>query len=314
LREKLLALAALQKVDVEVAALKKTADAYPKDIERTREAARCGEERSRRERTKLDELERQRTEPRADHHRRQGQGQEVGGRLTEQRSTREYSALAREIDIAKKGQATMAEEVGRARPSSSPSSARSCDQEGRDFAAKSKAPRRADRRRSRRSSPRRGCGEWPWRRHGQAADAEGSASTAGLLRRYDTVRKKRMPAMASVIGARHSAGLSHEHARRRSTTARRLPWRSTSARTVPASLYAAEESAAKRPRRSERMTSDGRSPKLLSGKDLPARSCASSRERSPSSLTLGAFPQLDRAGCRGSSSRPRRWSTEPVRT
>ena len=76
-------------------------------------------------------------------------------RLAEQRSTREYAALAREIDIAKKANLTMAEELvelgktlaPRARPSrarswsSPPSRASIGGQDGRDPPEAGRAPR-----------------------------------------------------------------------------------------------------------------------------------------------------------------------------
>jgi predicted nucleic acid-binding Zn-ribbon protein len=111
LREKLLALAALQKVDVEVAALKKNAETYPREIgelEKQLAVARAAVDA---EKTKLTELDRQRQTLEQTVTDDKDTIRKWEGRLTEQRSTREYSALAREIDIKKKGLQTMSEEI-----------------------------------------------------------------------------------------------------------------------------------------------------------------------------------------------------------
>lgn len=193
MREKLQALAALQKVDVEVAALKKSADAYPKEIGELEKQLAAGKAAVDAERTKLDELEKQKLHLEQTISEDKDKVRKWEARLTEQRSTREYSALAREIDIAKKGQQTMAEEVvelGR-QATIQREAVRSKNE---DFAEKSK-----------------GLTEKIAALKAQLAaaeaavraldgDREGAAKTvdAALLKRYDVIRKKRMPALAPV--------------------------------------------------------------------------------------------------------------------
>jgi len=194
LREKLLALAALQKVDLDAAVLKKNADGYPREIaelEKQLSAQRAAVDA---ERARLEELDRQRGTLDQTIVDDKDKVRKWEARLTEQRSTREYSALAREIDIAKKGQQTMGEEVvelGR----QSTLQREAVRQKEAEFKAKTKdllarmevlkaklaeveiqAKAVADRR---------------------AEVAKGI--DRDLLRRYDTIRKKRMPAMVAVV-------------------------------------------------------------------------------------------------------------------
>lgn len=111
MRDKLLALAELQKVDLDIAALRKSAEVYPREtaeLEKQLNAAKAAVDA---ERTKLEQLESQRRTLEQTVADDKDKVRKWEARLTEQRSTREYSALAREIDIAKKGQLTMTEEV-----------------------------------------------------------------------------------------------------------------------------------------------------------------------------------------------------------
>ena len=111
MREKLLALAALQKVDLDIQALKKNAEVYPREMSELEKQLNAAKASVDAERTKLEQLESQRRTLEQTITDDKDKVRKWEGRLTEQRSTREYSALAREIDIAKKGQVTMAEEV-----------------------------------------------------------------------------------------------------------------------------------------------------------------------------------------------------------
>lgn len=111
MRDKLLALAALQKVDLDIAALKKNAEVYPREMSELEKQLNAAKASVDAERTKLDQLESQRRTLEQNITDDKDKVRKWEARLTEQRSTREYSALAREIDIAKKGQLTMAEEV-----------------------------------------------------------------------------------------------------------------------------------------------------------------------------------------------------------
>ena len=111
MQERLKALADLQKVDLEIVALRKSAEVYPRQMgELERELALAtGEVEA--ERTKLLDVERQRRTLEQNIAEEKEKVKKWEARLSEQRSTREYAALAREIDIAKKANTTMAEEL-----------------------------------------------------------------------------------------------------------------------------------------------------------------------------------------------------------
>ena len=111
MQERLKALAELQKIDLEVAALRKSSEVYPKamgELERELSAAKSEVEA---ERAKLLDVERQRRTLEQNISEEKDKARKWEARLAEQRSTREYAALAREIDIAKKANLTMAEEL-----------------------------------------------------------------------------------------------------------------------------------------------------------------------------------------------------------
>ncbi len=109
MRDKLLALAALQKVDIDIAALKKNAEAYPREMAELEKQLAAAKAAVDAERAKLEQLESQRRSLEQTLVEEKDKVRKWETRLSEQRSTREYSALAREIDIAKKGQLTMTE-------------------------------------------------------------------------------------------------------------------------------------------------------------------------------------------------------------
>jgi predicted nucleic acid-binding Zn-ribbon protein len=105
------ALADLQKVDLEVVALRKSAEVYPRqmgELERELSVAKSEVEA---ERNKFLDVERQRRTLEQNIVEEKEKVRKWEARLSEQRSTREYAALAREIDIAKKANTTMAEEL-----------------------------------------------------------------------------------------------------------------------------------------------------------------------------------------------------------
>lgn len=194
MREKLLALAALQKVDTEVAALKKNADGYPKDIGELEKQLATAKAAVDAERTKFDELEKQKLTLEQTIVEDRDKVKKWEARLTEQRSTREYSALAREIDIAKKGQQTMAEEVielGR-QATIQREVVRSKDAE---FKEKSKGlVEKIDALKEKLAAAEAAVKALDVGRENAA-----KAVDATLLKRYDVVRKKRMPAMSPLV-------------------------------------------------------------------------------------------------------------------
>jgi uncharacterized protein len=111
LQERLKALAELQKVDLEVVALRKSAEVYPKQMGELERELSLAKSEVEAERTKLLDVERQRRTLEQNISEEKEKVRKWEARLAEQRSTREYAALAREIDIAKKANTTMAEEL-----------------------------------------------------------------------------------------------------------------------------------------------------------------------------------------------------------
>jgi predicted nucleic acid-binding Zn-ribbon protein len=197
LKDKLLALAELQKVDLEIALLRKSAEAWPRemqDLEREVGAVRAAVEA---ERARAADLERQRKELEQNITAERDKVKKWEHRLAEQRSTREYAALAREIDIARKANVTMQEEI--AALTRSLNEAREVvkgkEQELQQHHARIGGQLQELRQRMNTSEAQ--VAELNKRRSSQAHKVD-----ATLLRRYDAVRKKRMPAMVAVVGGR----------------------------------------------------------------------------------------------------------------
>ena len=111
MRDKLLALAALQKVDLDIAALRKNAEGYPREMAELEKQLGAAKAAVDAERSKLEQLESQKRSLEETIAEDKDKVRKWEARLAEQRSTREYSALAREIDIAKKGQQTASEDA-----------------------------------------------------------------------------------------------------------------------------------------------------------------------------------------------------------
>ncbi|WP_373046210.1 zinc ribbon domain-containing protein [Vulgatibacter sp.] len=111
MRDQLKALEALQTIDVQIAELLRSGEEHPRklaELESQLGAARGAVET---ERSRLTEIERQKKTLEEQLAADKDKVKKWEGRLSEQRSTREYSALAREIDIAKKQNETASEEV-----------------------------------------------------------------------------------------------------------------------------------------------------------------------------------------------------------
>ncbi|XXF76582.1 C4-type zinc ribbon domain-containing protein [Myxococcaceae bacterium GXIMD 01537] len=193
MREKLKALAELQKVDLEVAALRKAADVHPKQIaelERELGAARSAIEA---ERNRVADIERQKSQLEQNITDEKDKVKKWEARLAEQRSTREYSALAREIDIAKKANLTMADELVELTKTLAAAREGVKGKEG-EFAS------RQEQLAGRMSTLRAKLTEAEGQVKQLEAQRQSSAATvdANLLRRYETVRKKKLPAMVGV--------------------------------------------------------------------------------------------------------------------
>jgi predicted nucleic acid-binding Zn-ribbon protein len=111
LDDKLKALEDLQKIDVQIAELDRTGSEHPKQLAEIEAQLKTAQAAVDVERARLAELERQKHQLEEQLANDKERVKKWEGRLSEQRSTREYSALAREIDIAKKQNTTTAEEI-----------------------------------------------------------------------------------------------------------------------------------------------------------------------------------------------------------
>jgi predicted nucleic acid-binding Zn-ribbon protein len=111
IKEKLKALQALQMVDLEISELQRAGEVYPKrlsELDAERATARVRVEA---ERNRLAENERLRRGKETEIQSEKEKIKKWEARLAEQRTTREYTALAREIDIAKKAMLNLEEEL-----------------------------------------------------------------------------------------------------------------------------------------------------------------------------------------------------------
>ena len=194
MREKLKALAELQKVDLEVASLRKAADVHPRqlaELERDLGAARSAIEA---ERTRVADIERQKSTLEQNITDEKDKVKKWEARLAEQRSTREYSALAREIDIAKKANQTMAEELVEITKTLGAAREAVKAKEAEFSARQTQLSSRMTELKGKLSQA-----------EGQVKTLEGKRSTvaggvdATLLRRYEAIRKKKLPAMVGVV-------------------------------------------------------------------------------------------------------------------
>jgi uncharacterized protein len=195
LQAKLKALSELQKVDLEIQGVRKASEVYPKqlaELEKDLASARSALEA---ERERLLDIERQKRTLEQNIVDEKDKVKKWEQRLAEQRSTREYAALAREIDIAKKANQTMAEElieIGKTQAATR-EVVKTREQE---FLA------RADQIGGKVQDLKGKLGQIS----GQVKTLEEKRAQVAsnvekvLLSRYETVRKKRSPAMASLIG------------------------------------------------------------------------------------------------------------------
>jgi predicted nucleic acid-binding Zn-ribbon protein len=194
LREKLKALAELQKVDLEVAALRKAADVHPRQIaelERELGGARSAIEA---ERSRVTDIERQKAQLEQNITDEKDKVKKWEARLAEQRSTREYSALAREIDIAKKANLTMADELVELVKMLA-AAREAVKGKELEFAAKQQQLiAKMTELRTRLAEAESQVKLLEGQRSGVSASVDST-----LLRRYDSIRKKRLPALVGVM-------------------------------------------------------------------------------------------------------------------
>ena len=197
MREKLLALVELQKVDLEIANLRKSGDVWPRqmaELEKELAAARSAVEA---ERNRALDVERQKLTLEQTVTEEKDKVKKWEQRLSEQRSTREYSALAREIDIARKSILTSQEEVVALGKQLSEAREAVMGKEQEFSGQQGRITGQLDELRQKMDDAEKQVAALTSKR-----DEAAKAVDATLLRRYDTVRKRRMPAMVAVVGGR----------------------------------------------------------------------------------------------------------------
>lgn len=194
MREKLLALSELQKVDLEVASLRKAADVHPRQIaelEKELGAARSAVEA---EKGRLADLERQKAGLEQNIADDKDKVKKWEARLAEQRSTREYSALAREIDIAKKANQTMGEELAELVKTLA-AQREAVKAKEADFQTRTAGlVARMNELRAKLGEAESQVKELEGKRQGVAQGVD-----SNLLRRYETIRKKKLPALVGAV-------------------------------------------------------------------------------------------------------------------
>ncbi len=102
IKERLEGLQILNQLDADVLVLKKAGQVFPARLAELDEALKAIKQRTEAERVRLDEIESKHVSLEASIAMEKDKVKKWEARLVEQRSTREYTALAREIDIVKK--------------------------------------------------------------------------------------------------------------------------------------------------------------------------------------------------------------------
>lgn len=194
MQEKLKALAELQKVDLEIAGAKKAADVYPRQMAELEKSLGAAKSLVDAERAKLTDLERQKQSLEQNIVEEKDKVKKWEARLAEQRSTREYSALAREIDIAKKANQTMSEQVVEL---------------GRQVAAQRELLKAKEEEYGARRDQIGGqihelrakidAFQGQLKGFDEKRGAAATKIDRGLLNRYESIRKKRLPALVAVL-------------------------------------------------------------------------------------------------------------------
>ena len=110
IKEKLKGLQALQTVDLEILELERAGQVHPKRLAELDAELATARVKVEAERSRLGDNERMRREKEAEVQSEKDKIKKWEARLAEQRTTREYTALAREIDIAKKAVLNLEEE------------------------------------------------------------------------------------------------------------------------------------------------------------------------------------------------------------
>ncbi len=196
MKEKLLALTELQKVDLELAALKKSHEIFPRNLAEVEKELGVARSALEAERSRVADLERQRHTLEQTIADEKDKVKKWEARLAEQRSTREYSALAREIDIAKKSNLNMADEL--VELSKGLASAREglTAHEATFMATRTDLDARATELKSKMAE----AGSQTRELEAKRARAQEGIDPK-LLRRYEAIRKKKLPALAALRGS-----------------------------------------------------------------------------------------------------------------
>ncbi len=194
LREKLLALVELQKVDMEIAALNKSAGEYPKQIAELEQQLGLARSATEAERAKLTDLDRQKSTMEQTIVEEKDKVKKWEARLTEQRSTREYSALAREIDIAKKTNLTMAEDLIELGKAQAVQKAAFQVKEAEFMAHAKELGEKMGALRGKLTAV-----EAEVKGIGGRRDEAAKKVDSTLIKRYDHIKKKKLPAMVAVV-------------------------------------------------------------------------------------------------------------------
>ncbi len=193
--DKVKALEDLQKIDVQILELERGGAEHPKklaEIEAQLEATRSIVDA---ERAKLADVEKQKKTAEEELAAAKDRVKKWEARLTEQRTTREYSALAREVDIAKKQNVTLQETIAELAQQAEAARAAVDDKERlhKD---------KADALIARAAEIKKAIDELSGRRAAleeKRAEAAKKAD-AVLLRKYETIRKRKGTAIAPIVG------------------------------------------------------------------------------------------------------------------
>lgn len=194
LREKLKALVDLQRIDLEIASVKKSAEVHPKQISGLEKELELAKSALDAERARLTDIETQKRNLEQTITDDKDTVKKWEQRLAEQRSTREYSALAREIDIKRKSTTTMQEDLVEVTRSQGSAREVAKAKEQEFGQQRDKIIGQITELRGKMNSVSGQMKELEEKRAKAA-----SAVDATLLRRYDAVRKKKLPAIVSVI-------------------------------------------------------------------------------------------------------------------
>ena len=196
MKEKLLALAELQNVDLELAALKKSHSIFPKNLAELEKELEMSRSAVQAKRDQVADLERQRHEKEHTISDEKDKVKKWEARLAEQRSTREYSALAREIDIAKKANLNMSEELVEITRELA-TSREELNGAERTFATQqADIQKRMEELKGKMAEASGQSGELEKKREAATRGVD-----SNLLRRYESIRKKRLPVLVPLDDA-----------------------------------------------------------------------------------------------------------------